>query len=244
MNYVKETSIVGMWCTSGMITWPSNDDPPSESDASHGNEGEQLCDWDEVNVFRCQGAKALFICDERLVSQDQRSVHPVACSSVVQKRVVNSTMQAETYQLVDVVDASDLLRAGLADLHGTLDPLDWEVSAPAWCQSVWCTDCKSCHDTLQKLISKSVNNWLGIEFGSWRQNLWLERGKALPNRRMLEDKPELQTCAVDTTVVIAVCLTKPMQEDHLLNVVETNEWCCSQGADAKAVMLRRQLQRG
>ena len=78
----------------------------------------------------------LFLSDERSVGKDQCSVLPLPYSSVVQKRVVNSTLKAETCQPVDVVDASDFLRGGLADLHGALDHLDWEVGAAAWCQSV------------------------------------------------------------------------------------------------------------
>ena len=105
------------------------------SDASHGNESDYLDDWDEVEAFRSQGDKVSCISDEGLVGQDECSVHQVAPSSIVQKRAVNSTMKAETYQLVDVDEVSDVLRAGLADLHGALDNLDWEVSAAAWCQS-------------------------------------------------------------------------------------------------------------
>ena len=91
------------------------------SDASRGNESEYLCDWGEVEVFRSQGAKALFICDEGLLRQDQCSVHLVGKSSVVQKRKAKSSAKSETYSLVDVVEASDKLRAGLADLYGALD---------------------------------------------------------------------------------------------------------------------------
>ena len=82
------------------------------------------------------GVKVLFISDERLLGQDQRSVRLVVFLGGVRKRAVKSTMKAETHQLVDVVEASGLLRIGWADLHGALDRLDREVSAAAWCQNV------------------------------------------------------------------------------------------------------------
>ena len=75
-----------------------------------------------------------------------------------------------------------LLPAGLADLHGALHHLDWKMSAAASCQSFWCSGCKSCHDTLQKQIAKTVNKKLGIELGRPRQNLcartWQGFGKS------------------------------------------------------------------
>ena len=83
----------------------------------------------------------------------------------------------------------------------------------------------------------------GAGTNSLRQKLWRERGKALPNLRTLEDKPELLSdlCRrIDTTVMVADCLTKSMKEDF---VVQKNEWCYRQGDEAKAVKLRKQLQR-
>ena len=83
----------------------------------------------------------------------------------------------------------------------------------------------------------------GAGTNSLRQKLWRERGKALPNLRTLEDKPELLSdlCRrIDTAVMVADCLTKSMKEDF---VVEKNEWCYRQGDETKAVKLRKQLQR-
>ena len=75
-------------------------------------------------------------------------MHLVSFASTVQKRVVSSTMKAESYQLADVVEAADLMRATLADCHGCLDHSDWETSASQWCVNQWSTDCRSCAETL------------------------------------------------------------------------------------------------
>ena len=93
VNYVKETLVVGIGYKSGMITKVCI---AAVTDAAHGNGSEYLCYWDAFEVFRSQGAKTLFIFDECLVSQEKNSVHPVVYSSVVKKRVVNSTVMAET----------------------------------------------------------------------------------------------------------------------------------------------------
>ena len=84
-------------------------------------------------------------------------VHLLSFSSCVQKRVVNSTIKAGTYQRTDVVQAADLLRAAIAVAYGKLDHKDWETSGAHFMRSVWYTDCKSCYDTLQKPIAKTVN---------------------------------------------------------------------------------------
>eukprot|EP00972_Heterocapsa_arctica_P025316 3729685-Heterocapsa_arctica.AAC.1 len=102
------------------------------SDASHGNEEEYLDDWDEREAFRSQGAKIAFIADASAVHNDEAQVHMISFSSTVIKRFVNSTIKAETYQLTDVVEAADLIRAALADARGAVEERQWETTAAAW----------------------------------------------------------------------------------------------------------------
>ena len=154
-------------------------------------------------------------------------LHLISFGSTVQKRVVNSTIKAETYQLVDVVESADLLRAALADAHGQLDTSNWEDSAASYTMTQWCTDCRSCYDTLQKPIKKTISKRLGIELASLRQLLWRQSGHSLPERRLLEEKPKDPTDIiswVDTTIMVADCLTKAMKETYLMKVLNTNEW--------------------
>ena len=140
--------------------------------------------------------------------------HSVQIREEGQRRPLSENVHRRR-QLVDVVEASDLLRVGLADLHGAIDHLDCDMSAVAWCQSVWCADCKSCPDTPQEPISKTASKRLGIEFESVRHNFWRERGNALPKRTMLEDKPELlsDVCRwIDTTVMVAGAVAEAMKQ--------------------------------
>ena len=216
------------------------------SDASHGNESVILQDWNVRETFRSQGAKLVFITDRHVIDRESTRLHLVSFGSTVQKRVVNSTIKAETYQLTDVVEAADLIRATLADLHGQLDHSDWERSASAWTTSVWFTDCRSCYDTLQKPVAKTVDKRLGIELAALRQNLWRESGNAAPERRALEDKPTTPTDIIrwiDTEVMVADCLTKAMREDSLRKVLDENIWDFAQSRHAKVVKSRKQQQR-
>ena len=88
------------------------------SDASQGGDDDWLDDWQKREPLRSQDAKLNFIADFSIIDQDDASVHLNSFASTVQKRVASSTMNAESYQLADVVESADLLRAAIADAHG------------------------------------------------------------------------------------------------------------------------------
>ena len=157
-------------------------------------------------------------------------------------------MKAESYQITELVEAADLIRATIADAHGDLDHGNWECSAASWCVSQWLTDCKSCADSLHKPVAKPVaqgtGKRLGIELASLRQFLWRRRDHDKPDRRLLEELlPEderTDRCRwIDTTVMACDCLTKSMSEAYLQDILDTNIWNVAQTAEAKAVKLRK-----
>ena len=102
--------------------------------------------------------KPVLIADVSIIDSDEAAIHFISFASTVRKRVVSSTLKAESYQLAEVVEAADLLRAALADAHGQLDRSDWESS----------TDCRSCADTLQKPVTRGIDKRLGIELAYLR----------------------------------------------------------------------------
>ena len=55
----------------------------------------------------------MFIASTYILDKEEAQVHLISFASTVQKRVVNSTIKAETHQLTDVVEAADLMRAAL-----------------------------------------------------------------------------------------------------------------------------------
>ena len=252
VSMVHSTATLGLVYRPGGVCWPTRDTIESGikiciaavSDASHGSEDEWLDEWQEREPFRSQGAKVLFIADIAILDQDEGAVHLVSFASTTLKRVVSSTMKAESYQLTEVVEGADLMRAALADCHGSLDHNDWETSASQWCISQWSTDCRSCADTLKKPVNKGIDKRLGIELASLRQYLWRKRGEPAPDKRLLEELPPMSertdVCRwIDTTVMAADCLTKLMKEDFLQDIIESNIWNSAQTASAKATKVRK-----
>ena len=144
----------------------------SVGDASHGSEEEYLPEEDEREAFRSQGGKLNFLADTEMLTSTSASLHLISYNSSVVRRVCNSTLKAETYNLQSTVENGDLVRAAFADLHGVLDRRHWEASAASYCKHVWFTDCKSCFDTLQKPVpSKGLDKRIGKELAALRQCL-------------------------------------------------------------------------
>ena len=238
---------------SGAIRWPSVPGAPIEicvasvSDASHGSEDEYLPLEDVREPFRSQGAKLNFLAGEEMLTTEAAGLHVISFGSNIVRRVCNSTIKAETYQLQLVVENGDLVRASIADAHGLLDRTDWEASAASFCLQVWFTDCMSCHQTLQKPIqSKGMDKRLGIELAALRQCLWRSAGEGRADPRLYDALPMNPTdiCRwIDTLVMIADPLTKAMKCDELMRVLNTNYWCWAQPENAKQIKQKKQAQR-
>ena len=150
------------------------------------------------------------------------------------------------YRYGSFVEAADLLRATVADAHGSLDRSQVEKSATEFCRLVWMSDCRSCTDTLRKPIAKSVNKRLGFDLSSLRQHLWRQRGEKLPDRWLLEERPpdQMDMCKwIDTSVMLADSLTKLMKEEYLLKVLNENWWNYEQPEFAKELKAKKSQQR-
>ena len=110
VRHVQEDPTTGLLFRPG-LTWKEHRDAEVEicvvavSDASHGSEHEFLDLWKVREPFRSQGGSLVFIADRRAETEDECRLHLVSFKSTVQKRVVNSTIKAETYQLSDTVEA-------------------------------------------------------------------------------------------------------------------------------------------
>ena len=122
--------------------------------------------------------------------------------------------------------------------HQSFSELDWLTCAVHLIISVG----RSCYDT----PAKTVSGRLGIELASMGEHLWRERGGALPDRMLLEEKFEVlgDLCRwFDTSAMVVACLTETVEEDCLLSVLATNEWCHREDGGAKTLKLRTQRQR-
>ena len=136
------------------VHWPSRAGETMElciaavSDASHGNEFDHFDDWELRESFRSQGATVILLTNTNAILEEEVRCHLISFSSTVQQRVVNSTIKSETYQLSDVVESADLIRAATAGVHGALYRKHWETTAAEFMMSARLTDCRSAHDTL------------------------------------------------------------------------------------------------
>ena len=218
-------------------------------DASHGNNDEWTDDWEVREAFRSLGGKCIFISNMEAISGTLLRLHLLSFGSQLVKRIVNSTMKADTYQMTEVQDAADTLRAAFCHLHvPELQFHNWETRAAQFMVSVWFTDCKSLHDTLQRPIAKTVEKRLGIDLAGLRQYLWRRVGEEAPEPRTLEAMPPQGQRTdylrwIDTVVMCCDVLTKRMKEDALVQVIVDNEWNIEQPAEALAIKRKKQAQR-
>ena len=165
-----------------------------------------------------------YLSDPRATDLDTREnfMHLISSASAHIKRVVRSTLAAETYQLQLTVESVDLIRAALVDIRGLLNRRDWEMSAASQIRAAWYTDCGSSYTTLSKpTLTRPSDKRLGIEIAALRQQLWRRPGQTDIDARLRDQAPEDSTDMVrwvDTMNMFTDPLTKEMK-DHVLQKV-------------------------
>ena len=122
-----------------------------------------------------------------------------------------STLQAETYAFSDGVEKSMRLRAALADAHGVSLRTDWECRAARFMRNVWMVDCNSLSDhlrnpTLRSRLSLTPDGELREEITS--------------------DQPDMVRW-IDTSCMVAECLTKRIPSDRLSECLRSCWLTCS-----------------
>ena len=120
----------------------------------------------------------VFLTTEDLCEKQGGRVHIITYGSVAHKRDDKNTGTAETYQLIDVVEATDVCYERASQMR-TVTQYGRDLPRN-YMKSVWRTDCRSCCDTMQKLGAKTANRRLGIELASLRQCLWRSSGSCRP----------------------------------------------------------------
>ena len=123
-------------------------------------------------------------------------------------------MQAETYALSDGVEESMRLRAALADAHGVFLRTDWEYHTARFMRNVWMIDCNSLNDHLRNpTFTKCSDKRLSIDLAALRQMVWLTPDGEL-REKIGSDQPDMVRW-IDTSCMVADCLTKCMRSDRL-----------------------------
>ena len=141
-------------------------------------------------------------------------VHLIGYSSTITGRVCRSTLHAETYALSDGVEESMRLRAALADAHGVFLRTDWEYHTARFMRNVWMIDCNSLNDHLRNpTFTKCSDKRLSIDLAALRQMVWLTPDGEL-REKIGSDQPDMVRW-IDTSCMVADCLTKRMRSDRL-----------------------------
>ena len=226
VRYAKSHSERGLVFRSGVIDWDGHVVIAVITDASHGDEQDEA----SGTPYRSQGGRIVALATPNIMSGGVIGLHVIGYASNSLQRVVSSTMQAETYQLQLGVEAGDVLRAAFVDLMGKLDHKQWERTAAEHMQMCWLTDCKSAESALiRPVLGKHSSKRLGMELASLRQCLWRRRGEAIGDAADLDERPTGEERTdhvrwVDTDVMPVDPLTKIMEPEKLLEVLEMNRW--------------------
>ena len=131
------------------------------------------------------------------------------------------------------------LRAALANAHGVSLRTDWEWHAARFMRNVWMVDCNSLNDHLRNPTStKCSDQRLSIDLAALRQMVWLNPDGAL-REEIGSDQPDMVRW-IDTSCMVADCLTKRMRSDRLseclrscwLDLLSTDE-CPLQNEEAE-----------
>jgi hypothetical protein len=146
------------------------------------------------------------------------NVYVIDYSSTMIDRVCRATMQAETYALTAGVEEAIRIRAALADAHGKLNITKWEQSGAEFMQNVWLVDANSLAEHLQNdTFKRCSDKRLSVEIAALRQ--MLAPDASLRERLSAQDQDVVRW--IDTSTMIADCLTKHMDPQRLMHTLKT-----------------------
>ena len=183
------------------------------SDAGLGGQQESEAE----GPVRSQGGYLVLFADEALARHGERGRFTVLdWRSRRIRRVVRSSFAAETLALADANDALQHLRGCLLDImEGSADLSKWETQVGRW-PGTLVVDARDCHDHLAKETSAlPTQKSLLFDLAAIRQSI-------------NEGHTKIRWTATEN--MLADALTKPMDTDHLLHILELGEWSISYDA--------------
>ena len=216
LDFALETSTQGVYFASTGIDW---DDAVvcTITDASFCNESVYVDGVMEGN--RSQQGYLVCLAPGDIINAKTATIHPISWSSTVIKRVCRATLMAEAFALIRGTEAGTRIRAAIVDMKGELDFHDWEESAASNMGHVWMTDCDSLYEHLVSPRFNTIENKrLAIDLMALRQQIW-ERGGERTQEvdHSSGDYPRW----IDTSVMLADPLTKPMGAERLEETFST-----------------------
>ena len=186
-------------------------------DASFGNIGK--------NKTSSQGGLIIMLADNTdniLVNGGKATVTPMVWKSHRIKRVVRSTLAAETMAANEAVEHADLLRAHLVELHGTLT-FQEHLSDTSAVPVIHLTDCKSLYDLLHKRGTIPSERRLQIDVEALRESI---------------EYYNVTSRWCNTKQMLADCLTKddPNAVTYLRHVLRNGKYGITQDHDLEKII--------
>ncbi|CAK0827876.1 unnamed protein product, partial [Prorocentrum cordatum] len=192
-------------------------------DSSHGNVGKTKTASQAGLVILLADNK-----DDQLLHGRPAEVTPMLWRSHRIKRVVRSTLAAETMAALEAVESGDMLRQDLVELHyglGYRTHMD-DVKA---IKMVEVTDCKSLYDLLQKRGTVPFEKRLLIDIESLRNDLEFN---------------DVVSKWVSTKQMLADCLTKHdvRAGDYMRYVLQTGEYRLTEDLMADQIIAKQRME--
>ena len=123
----------------------------------------------EIEPHRSQGGRIIILASKEHMAGTHVFFHVIGYTSSMLRRICRFTIQAETYNIQYAVESGDIIRAGIADMHGKLDHRNWEALAAAFMHAVWFADCESAIAAFMRPVQGNMSdNRLVIEVASLR----------------------------------------------------------------------------
>jgi len=186
------------------------------TDASHANE--EVITKTSTEPHRSQQGRVFLLTSGNPRSDDELKVHVISYASTLIKRVCRATLQAEAYSLQGGIEEGLRIRAAIADMFDKLVLKDWERSAGQFMKHTWLTDCCSLRDhLLNPTFARCSDKRLSIDMAAMRQLIWLDDNDE-PRDSLDETCSDMLRC-IDTTAMIADCLTKAMKPRRLIDAL-------------------------
>ena len=209
------------------------------TDASHANVRDVVVrpgvnEDDKVVLEAFRSQKGMVVCLRNPTKDGETGATTCVMEwkSQVERRVCRSTLAAETYALATGTEHADWLKALLEESRNPkFSVLDWEDQTRD-VVAQWLVDAKSVQEHLSRDVGAPGDKRLAIEMMALRQ--LLHRAEAGKGDRVVW---------IDTTVQLADCLTKSMEPDFLLEMMEKNFYDTEATADAKAAKSRKAMLR-
>lgn len=191
---------------------------------------------------KSQRACLVMLCDDRLITGDVSSFHPIHYGSNLIRRLCRSTLHAETQAMQAGTEEGWKLRATLAELRGIKHDRNWEQSSSQAVRHLWLTDCRSLHDHLtSSTLGRVTDKRLSIDLAALRQDLWNYRGSEVEHldNDCFHDKIRW----IDTSCMLVDCMTKSMNPKQLIDALETSVIDLRPSAKSTELKNRKKAQR-